>query len=819
MWITFCQGPIENLTKHNVYNCCMRIGFFTDGYLPQPNGVATSVYETAKELERRGHEVFVIAPKYPGYKDTSKNVIRLTSINVNEAVKIRVAITLPDKDMRQVLSNEYDIIHGHAGGPITLLGWEVARNKKVPYVVTYHTMWSRYTHYFLKGKVVTPKMMERATKIFGNAVDFLIAPTGRVEKELRSYGVKTPIKVIPSGVDLEEFAKAKKGVLRKRLGLKNEPIVLFVGRLGKEKMTDFIIKSFSEVLLKEPKAQLVIAGDGEERDHLEGLCGNLKIDENVHFLGDTDQSKMREIYKDADVFVFASKTETQGLVVPEALAAGLPVVVNNDPAFDYIENGHNGFRVDLKEDEFASKILEIIKSPDKGREMSKNAQESAQKFSIKTAVDSLEASYFDLLEKANRESVTQIMKENARSENLFVVDVAFWASVLSSRIWFLLFPPADSEYPTLSFSNQSFGLAAIGLLIFLIGFAAFAAKRSSGLFSLIFMGAGVGLVISELWSLLFSSGTLLGYWNPFNVLPVLLVGLVPLIFIRTKTSDRPKFYINVPPQKHINPERPHASIVVPAYNEGEFIEPTLKSLLNQTYKNFELVVVDNNSTDNTAEISKKYGARVILAKEKGVAHARQTGFMAAKGQIIASIDADSVAPENWLEKIVEAYSKNEKLAGFGGLNYLYSGPVTARVAGRFLFPIFWKIDRFVNGGWNLVGFNMSVRKIFFEKIGGFNAGLAMGEDVDLSQRLRTVGQVGINPKLLVYSSGRRFRSGLISGVSSYAPYWISKMVLHKDKPFEFKDVRSEDGKTHNFGYLPVSLAVVLLFAVFYLAIN
>lgn len=796
----------------------MRIGFFTDGFLPQPNGVATSVYETAKELERRGHEVFIIAPKFPHYKDRGSNVIRLASINIHEPTKTRIALNLPDKDLRKVLAIEFDIIHGHSGGPITLLGWEVARSKKIPYVVTYHTLWNRYTHYFLKGKVVTPKMMERATKIFGNRVDLLIAPTSRVEKELRSYGVKKPMRVVPSGINIEEFSGAKKGELRRRLDLGNKPVALYVGRLGREKLVSLIIESFAKVLLEVPDAQLVLAGDGEEKSDLVNLAKKLEITKSIHFIGDVEKDEMPEVYKDADIFVFASKTETQGLVVPEALASGLPVVVNDDPAFECIKNGQNGYRVDLSPDDFSEKIVYLLKDKEKRREMSSNAEISAQKFSIKETVDGLEAAYFELLEKSNRESVAQIMGQNASSENFFVVDLLFWIAVFGTRMWVFLFPPANHIYPGIGVGGQIYSLAAIGIIVFLLGLAAFFAKRSMSLLSLVLIGVGGGLVASEGWSLFSEHGTLLNYWNPLNIIPILFFGLIPVIFIRTNIKDRPKFYINTPLLKHKNPENPHVTVVIPAYNEGEFIEPTLKSLLNQTYKNFELIVVNNNSTDNTAEIAEKYGARVLLEKEKGVAYARQKGFLEARGSIIASTDADSVVPEGWLAEIVKKYDSDPHLAGFGGLNNLYSGPVTARAAGRFLFPLFWRIDKFMNHGWNLVGFNMSVRKSYFVKIGGFNAALPMGEDVDLAQRLRAVGNVDIDPTLLVFSSGRRFRSGLILGVMSYAPYWISKVVLHRDKPFAFKDVRSENGESNSFGYIPLGIVVIFLFILFYIAI-
>ena len=112
----------------------MRIGFFTDGFLPQPNGVATSVYEAAKELERRGHEVYIIAPKFPGFIDKNINVIRLTSIKVYTEPETRIALNLPDRGLRRVMSMDFDLIHGHSGGSVTLMGWEVARAKKIPFL-------------------------------------------------------------------------------------------------------------------------------------------------------------------------------------------------------------------------------------------------------------------------------------------------------------------------------------------------------------------------------------------------------------------------------------------------------------------------------------------------------------------------------------------------------------------------------------------------------------------------------------------------------------------------------------------------------------
>ncbi len=381
----------------------MKIGFFTDGYLPQPNGVAISVATCAKALQKRGHEVFIVAPKQSGYKD-EKNVFRLTSVKIQGKGDFRLALNLPEKPLRQILKINFDIIHGHAGGPVTLLGWQISRIKNVPFVGTYHTLWNRYTHYVLKGKLVTPKMAEVASKIFGNLCDLLIAPTPRVREELISYGVTKPIAVVGSGLDLARFAKAKKGFLRGKLNLgKEEKILLFVGRLGKEKSADFLIKAFKAVLKENPKTSLVLVGDGSDKAKLEAQAKNLKIEKSVLFPGFVDPADMPEVYADADIFVFASQTETQGLVIPEAFASGLPAVVVEDPAFEgVVKDGYNGFLVERDTKAFAQKVSFLLQNTSDRERFSQNAASTAEEFSVEVMAEKLEKLYKGLVAKYKR---------------------------------------------------------------------------------------------------------------------------------------------------------------------------------------------------------------------------------------------------------------------------------------------------------------------------------------------------------------------------------------------------------------------------------
>ena len=793
----------------------MRIGFFTDGFLPQPNGVATSVFESAKELERRGHEVWIIAPSYPGYIDKSLNVIRLTSLKVFKEPEIRLALNLPDRAMRKVLSMDFDIIHGHSGGVVTLMGWEVARAKNVPFVVTYHTLWNRYTHYFLKGKVITPKMMERATKIFGNRIDFLIAPTGRVEQELVSYGVKKPIKVVPSGINIDKFKEGKGGYLRTRLNLKKEPILLFVGRLGREKSIDFLIKSFRHVLTHEPSAHLVIIGEGPDKKKLQRQSLRLGVSKNTHFLGHIDNSEIHKAYKDASVFVFSSTTETQGLVVLEALASGVPVVALRDPAYECIENGKNGFLVKKDPKEFAGKVVSILANKETRERMSESAVRSAEKFSVKSTVDQLENVYYELLEKYNKESVERIMKQNERGEHVFVALVSFFTTILLTR-FFILFA-RSSEYPQFILGGSQVYHSQAALVFLLLIFAAFIKRRKIGFLGVLLAGISLGFIVDELWSIIFAHESIKNYWSPLNLLPVFFVSFLSIFISRFKKKTQPQFYIGLKEQKHVNPNNPRITVVLPAYNEENFIGATLKSLVNQTYKNFELIVVDNNSTDRTAEVAEKYGACVIVEKQKGVAKARNAGFSAARARIIASTDSDSIVPQNWVERIVTEFEKDDSLVAFGGLSNLYSGPVSARAAGRYLFKAFWVIDKILSGGWNLSGFNMAVQKDAFLAIGGFNTSLTMGEDIDLAKRLREVGKVYVDANFIVFVSGRRYRNGLLEGVMTYAPSWIARVLFHQDKFLNFPSIRSEKGTSKNLSFLPMLFAAGILSLFFLLA--
>lgn len=378
----------------------MKIGVFTDAYFPQVNGVVTSVYQAVQELRRRGHDVYIITSRYPNYKDDKKNnVIRLSSFLINRKLNIRLATHFPEKELFDLYKMDFDIIHGHSGGTISLLGLEIAKIKKIPFVFTYHTLWAKYTHYLLNGFLIKPKIIKAISRIFCNRCTVIIAPSKKIEEELLSYGVKKPIRIIPSGLDLISFLNIKKGFLREKIKAKDtDKILLYAGRLGKEKSIDFLIKAFEIISKKNKNVIFAIVGDGPQKEELEELTKKLGLEEKIYFTGNIQPSYMPSIYYDSYLFLFASQTETQGLVLLEAMASGLPAVAIDDLAVtDIIKNNKNGIISNKDINEYAKSTLQLLDDNNFRNKLAGNAKEDVQKFSIIKTVDALEKLYSEYI--------------------------------------------------------------------------------------------------------------------------------------------------------------------------------------------------------------------------------------------------------------------------------------------------------------------------------------------------------------------------------------------------------------------------------------
>lgn len=341
----------------------MKIAFFTDTYYPQLNGVTISVDNFARELRKKGHTVYIFAPKIKKRNSKDENLTNLTSIKLlNAEAPIYLPTPISYKEYARMFRINFDIIHAHGNGAFSLLGYQVARVKSIPYILTFHTLLNKYTHYFLRGKIIKPRMVETGLRLFANLCDGIITPSEKMKKELISYGVKKPIHVIPNFVEKEDFIKVEKSYLHKKLKLSPEiPLLLSVGRLGKEKNFTFILDAFAELVKRDKIVRLVIVGIGTESKNLKRYASELGINNRVHFTGKINKKYMPSVYEDASMFVFASLTETQGLVVLEACAAGLPLIVVKDTAFtNIVVDKKNGYLLPLQKELFAEKIYTLL---------------------------------------------------------------------------------------------------------------------------------------------------------------------------------------------------------------------------------------------------------------------------------------------------------------------------------------------------------------------------------------------------------------------------------------------------------------------------
>lgn len=379
----------------------MKIGFFTDGYLPQKNGVATSVAEYADALEENGHTITLIAPKYPGYTDTKKNVIRLSSINYKKETGVRVAVYLPEKAFRELLRLDFDIIHGHGDGPITMLGWTIAKRKNIPFILSHHTFWNRYTHYFPAGRLIHPRIVEKFTQLFANSCSAIISPSNVSKRELKQYGVTRPITVIHHGLNLSNYKPGSKDFLRKKIKIPTDhKILLYVGRLGKEKSVDRLLQAFQLIHKKYPKTALVLVGNGTQKEYLQAYANELGLADSTYFLGEVEYKQVPSVFHSADLFVFMSKTETLGKVILEAMAAGLPIVtLNVAPYKELITHESEGLLVSAGIRSFTNGVLKLLSDDVLREKMGTNAKIKAEQFSITTAITKIEEIYAENIER------------------------------------------------------------------------------------------------------------------------------------------------------------------------------------------------------------------------------------------------------------------------------------------------------------------------------------------------------------------------------------------------------------------------------------
>ncbi len=393
----------------------MRIGLFTDVYLPSVSGVVVAVETLKKVLEKKGHKVFIITmnnnPKSHRYI-RKNNCLMIPGLPLG-LYDYSLRITYPLKAVKMVKDLDLDIIHSHTEFGMGTFAKSMAKKLEIPQIHTYHTMYQDSLDYITKG--LFPKASANALKLymkgfFHSTVKEIIVPTKKTKDFLqKSYGIKTNINIIPNGIDIERFYKEKCDSIeiekiRKNLKLdKKDFVILWVGRLGYEKRIDFLIERQAELVKNNKNCKLVIIGGGPEEDNLRALVQELNLDNNVIFGGKIPYDKINNYYQVASIVATASFYETQGLTIVEALAASKPVIASADEVFkSVIINDNNGYIFNSKRD-YCRRVQELINNNKKLELLSSKARESAEEYSLEIFVKKILNLYEGALKEETRD--------------------------------------------------------------------------------------------------------------------------------------------------------------------------------------------------------------------------------------------------------------------------------------------------------------------------------------------------------------------------------------------------------------------------------
>jgi 1,2-diacylglycerol 3-alpha-glucosyltransferase len=309
----------------------MNILFISDVFFPRVNGVSTSINTFAKELRALGHQVTLIAPSYTDEDKQEEWIVRVPSHKIYFDPEDRLMNFGKLKALLPwIRDKHFDVIHIHTPFTAHYVGIHFGKKLDIPVVETYHTFFEDYLHHYLPfiPQFISRKLARTISRRQCNAVDGIVSPSKPMLDVLKQYGIKTPAEVVATGLDDSSFASVDGEHFRMSHDIPlTQPMLLFVGRVAHEKNIGFLLEMHVELIKKHPDALLVITGEGPAEESIKHSIEKLGISNKVRMIGYLDRShELIACYKAADIFVFASKSETQGLVLLEAMAQGTAVV-------------------------------------------------------------------------------------------------------------------------------------------------------------------------------------------------------------------------------------------------------------------------------------------------------------------------------------------------------------------------------------------------------------------------------------------------------------------------------------------------------------
>lgn len=379
----------------------MNILMISNTYLPHVGGVAKSVESFTAEYRNRGHRVVLVVPEFEGMPGNEVDVIRVPAIQNFNGSDFSMHLPIPGLVASVLSTFKPDIIHAHHPfllGDTALL---IAASQGVPLVFTHHTMYEQYTHYVPGDSPALQRFVVELSTGYANLCGGVIAPSASIAKVLAGRGVITPIKVIPTGIEIESFADGNGAGFRNEMNIPADAFVVgHIGRLAPEKNLEFLARAVIAFLKKNPQAHFLVGGMGPSQKKITALFKRHGLSQRLHMAGVLRDRQLADAYHSMNVFAFASKSETQGMVLAEAMAAGVPVVALDAPGVrEMVVNHYNGCLLPSGDvEEFAAALSWIASSTsDQSAAMKGFLKNTAENFSMTRCAASALAFYESLL--------------------------------------------------------------------------------------------------------------------------------------------------------------------------------------------------------------------------------------------------------------------------------------------------------------------------------------------------------------------------------------------------------------------------------------
>lgn len=382
----------------------MHISFFTNAYYPVMSGVVRSVSSFRQALTRLGHNVFVFAQDAPDFEDQEPFIFRYPGVDIGLPNDVPASIPISNFIDRLFPALKVDVIHSHH--PL-LLGQAAAYKAdkhRLPLVFTFHSQYREYSQYvpigqdFVQGLI--KNVIDNWLAGYMRQCTHIIVPSPSIRDQLaRLYGVEEDVSVLPTGIDVDKYARADGRQMRLERGWQNKQVLISVGRLAPEKNWDGLLQAVQPVLAGHPERVLAIVGGGDDLSRLERLAQELGVAAQVEFTGEVSFDEVPRYLKAADLFCFASKSETQGLATLEAMAAGLPVAAIDAPGTrDVVEHGREGLLTENSSTALGQAIEAMLSNPAGMERYCQAAREKAQAYSIENMARCLVQVYEQAIE-------------------------------------------------------------------------------------------------------------------------------------------------------------------------------------------------------------------------------------------------------------------------------------------------------------------------------------------------------------------------------------------------------------------------------------